>query len=223
MRFFLHLLVPFLILSATGCTMSKHSTISSLHSWQSQSDLKKLKKESVQGNGDKSILIAYYYADVKNDLDETMFWYRLSAEQGNKEAALMLGFYYSHVFKKPEKGILWYKTVGDYRPDYVHYRLGEVYLNNKSYKEARSHFCSAYLLGLSHEDYAVLSFLEEVFDAENDFISALSVRILNKKKLTKGSWADREIDKEMAELKAKLTQDDIVAAENIANSNKLCM
>lgn len=203
--------------------MSEHSATSSLLSWQSQSDLKKLKKESVRGDGDKSMLIANYYADVKNDFDEAMFWYRLSAEQGNKEAALTLGFHYSIVLKNPEKGIFWYKTVGDYRPDYVNYRLGEAYLNNKSYTEARSHFCSAYLLGLSHEDYAILSFLEEVFDAENDFISALSVRILIKKKLTKGSWADRKIDKEMAELKAKLTQDDIIAAENIASNNKLCM
>lgn len=203
--------------------MSKHSTIGSLLSWQSQSDLKKLKKESVQGNGDKSILIAEYYVNVKNDFDEAIFWYRLSAEQGNKEAALMLGFHYSNFLKNPEKGIFWYKSVGDYRSDYVHYRLGEVYLNNKSYKEARSHFCSAYLLGVSHEDYVILYYLKEVFDAQNDFISALSVRILNKKKLAKGSWADREIDKEMAELKAKLTQDDIIAAESIANNNKLCM
>lgn len=206
-----------------GCVNKPIVASTATKFWLSEKELKELQNKSLKGNKNSGIKIANFYANVKNDHTEAVFWYKLSAEQGNKDSALSLAHYYSEVFNEPKKAIYWYKAVGDYRSDYVHYKLGKIHLNDKSYGEARSHFCFAYLRELQHEDYGALYYLKEVFDAQNDFISALSARILIKIKLTKGSYADRENDEKIAELKAKLTENDISTAEDIANKNKLCM
>lgn len=202
-----------------GCTNQPLVSSTATKYGLPEKELKTLKTKALKGDSKSGNRIAIYYEAVKNDHNEAMFWYKLSAEQGNKDSALSLAYHYSEVFNEPEKAIYWYESVGSYRPDYVGYNLGALYANKGLFDKAVSAYCQAYI---GDNEYNPSGNLSDLYLNQKKYIEGLAWEIIHGKKFTKDSFAWTENNEKIAAIKKHMPQSDIVKAQELVESKGLC-